>query len=98
MIFATPSIMSKPKTLGTAQLRRHFVVEQLFALGAVKASYTFMIADRRGGTGGRADRAGPELAHLVGVNYLLERRELALINIGGPGRVTADGVTYEVAS
>ena len=31
-----------------------------------------------------------------GTNYLLERRELGMFNIGGPGVVTADGVSYEL--
>jgi 4-deoxy-L-threo-5-hexosulose-uronate ketol-isomerase len=33
---------------------------------------------------------------LTGTDFLLQRRELGLINIGGPGRVTADGLAHDI--
>ncbi|MDO1585243.1 5-dehydro-4-deoxy-D-glucuronate isomerase [Rhizobium oryzicola] len=81
-----------------AELRENFMIERLFATGELNAAYThydrMLIAGAM--PGAAALSVGEELAKLVGAEFLLERRELGLINIGGPGRVIADGTTYEV--
>jgi 4-deoxy-L-threo-5-hexosulose-uronate ketol-isomerase len=71
-------------------LRRHFLVERIFVPGAVKLTYTH--ADRVifGGimptTGTLELVGGKEL----GTERFLDRRELGIINVGGPGRVILD--------
>jgi 4-deoxy-L-threo-5-hexosulose-uronate ketol-isomerase len=81
-----------------AELRQNFMIEHLFAAGELHAFYTHY--DRMLIAGamptGQAITLGAELAQLVGTEFLLERRELGLINIGGPGTVIADGTAYEV--
>jgi 4-deoxy-L-threo-5-hexosulose-uronate ketol-isomerase len=81
-------------------LRRHFLIEQLMVPGQLNATYTHY--DRMLVAGAMPTDAplvvGEDLAKLVGSGTLLERRELGLINVGGAGRVTADGTVYEVAS
>lgn len=81
-------------------LRRHFLIEQLMVPGRLTATYTHY--DRMLVAGAVPTDApltvGEDLAKLVGSATLLERRELGLINVGGAGRVTADGTVYEVGS
>jgi 4-deoxy-L-threo-5-hexosulose-uronate ketol-isomerase len=86
------------KTLDTAGLRRHFLVEDLFV--ADQATLTYSQIDRII-VGGiypvtQAVRFAPELGKFTGTSFFLERRELGLINIGGAAVVTADGQTYDV--
>lgn len=79
-------------------LRRHFVIEQVFTPDALNVTYTHYDRMLIGGATptGKPLRFGPDHAALVGAEFVLERRELGLINVGGPGRVIADGTTYEV--
>jgi 4-deoxy-L-threo-5-hexosulose-uronate ketol-isomerase len=81
-----------------AELRQNFMIETLFAAGEINAAYTHY--DRMLIAGAMpADvtlTIGTDLAKTVGTDYLLERRELGLINIGGKGRVIADGTTYDL--
>ena len=39
---------------------------------------------------------GIDIWHNFGTQYFLERREIGIFNIGGAGRITADGVKYEL--
>jgi 4-deoxy-L-threo-5-hexosulose-uronate ketol-isomerase len=86
------------KTLDTAGLRRHFMVEQLFV--AEQATLTYSQIDRIivGGIHPVKDtvRFSAELGKQTGTSYFLERRELGLINIGGAAVVKADDQTYAV--
>ena len=81
-----------------AELRENFMIESLFSAGTLQAAYTHY--DRMLVAGampaGSPLSVGADLTRLVGSEYLLERRELGLINIGGAGRVVADGTTYEL--
>jgi 4-deoxy-L-threo-5-hexosulose-uronate ketol-isomerase len=81
-----------------AELRENFLIESLFSAGALEAAYTHY--DRMLVAGAMPTNVplvvGNDLAKIVGSEYLLERRELGLINIGGAGRVVADGTSYEL--
>src|SRR5450432_1929834 len=82
--------------MDTQQLRSNFLLEGLMRPGKIKLVYSHY--DRMI-IGGAVPLAEPlilpnetELKAL----YFLQRRELGIINAGGKGTVTADGVTYEI--
>ncbi len=89
---------SQSERMAGAELRENFLIESLFSAGALEATYTHY--DRMLVAGAMPTNVplivGDDLAKIVGSEYLLERRELGLINIGGAGRVVADGTTYEL--
>lgn len=86
------------RTLDTEGLRRHFLVEDLFQPD--QATLTYSQIDRII-VGGILPVTRPvtfsaDLGRHTGTGYFLERRELGLINIGGPALVVADDKRYEV--
>jgi 4-deoxy-L-threo-5-hexosulose-uronate ketol-isomerase len=89
---------SQSEAMTGAELRQNFMIETLFAAGEINAAYTHY--DRMLIAGAMPTSAplsvGADLAKTVGTDFLLERRELGLINIGGKGKVVADGTTYEL--
>ncbi|MGY4108587.1 5-dehydro-4-deoxy-D-glucuronate isomerase [Aeromonas encheleia] len=88
------------KQLDTQGLRREFLVEEIFTPDQLTMTYSHI---DRIVFGGIMPVQGPlafsdELGKTFGVSYFLERRELGLINIGGPGVVVVDGTTFEIGS
>ena len=81
------------RTLDTAGLRRHFLIEQLFV--PEQATLTYSQIDRIHPVR-QAVRFAPELGKHTGTDFFLQRRELGLINIGGAAVVQADGQRYDV--
>ncbi|MEK6350129.1 MAG: 5-deoxy-glucuronate isomerase, partial [Burkholderia sp.] len=86
------------KTLDTAGLRRHFLVEQVFEADALKLTYSHIDRIIVGGAfpATRAVEVPNALGKTIGVEHLLERRELGAINIGGDGWVEVDGQRHAV--
>ncbi len=85
------------KAMDTAQLRQHFLINTLFV--ADQCPWVLSFFDRYL-TGGAMPVNGSiilETPENLKVAYFLERRELGIINIGGTGRVIADGETFELA-
>lgn len=79
------------RSYDSAALRRHFLVERVFVPGALKLTYTHVDRVIFGGamptTGALELAGGKEL----GTDRFLDRRELGIINVGGPARVVLDG-------
>ena len=86
------------RTLDTAGLRRHFLIERIFVPGQITLTYSQIDRIIVGGICPiRGELAfAPELGRHTGTDFFLERRELGLINIGGDGVVTVDGARFEV--
>lgn len=86
------------KKYDTSDLRRHFLIEDLFVKGQIKMVYSHI--DRIIVAGIVPDNKPLKLegGKELGSDYFLERRELGIINIGGAGVVTLDGEKYELGS
>lgn len=79
----------------TSELREAFLVDTLFQPGTL--DLTYWEVDRT--IIGSATPTGSPIplladAKLLAAEFFLERRELGVLNIGGPGTVTADGATF----
>lgn len=81
------------KRYTTEELRKEFLIQDLFQVNVCKMVYSHV--DRMI-TGGIVPVAPQKLeaGKGLGVDYFLERRELGVINIGGAGKVTVDGTEY----
>ena len=88
------------KRMTTEELRQEFLITDMFRADDVSAVYSHV--DRIVTMGAMPVKEKVSLEKNIdpwknfGVTYVLERRELGTINIGGPGRVYADGTEYEM--
>lgn len=82
------------RTMGTAELRRHFLGQGLFAGGEIRLIYTHYDRFVLGG----AVPAGTDLVldaiAETRTPHFLDRREMGIVNIGGDGAVSASGETF----
>lgn len=75
----------------TEELRREFLVETIFTPGVVVLTYTHNDRMIFGGVTPTTKPLTIELSTELGVDYFLERRELGIINLGGPGKLIFEG-------
>ncbi|MCL2595077.1 MAG: 5-dehydro-4-deoxy-D-glucuronate isomerase, partial [Promicromonosporaceae bacterium] len=82
--------------LDTAELRQRYLVGNLFVPGEINLTYTHHDRIVLGGVmpAGQALTL-PTYAELR-TDYFLAGREIGIVNIGGVGVITADGVAYEM--
>ncbi|GAA2078609.1 5-dehydro-4-deoxy-D-glucuronate isomerase [Microbacterium hatanonis] len=84
--------------MSTDDLRGQYLVPDVFVDGEIRVTYTHHDRIVLGG----AVPAGSDLT-LTGYpeirsEYFLEHRELGIVNVGGPGTVTADGEVYTLVT
>lgn len=81
----------------TERLREEFLIQELFVPETIKMVYSHIDRIITGAAVPTTEAleltAGAELR----AAYFLQRREMGVINIGGAGKITVDGKTYEVA-
>ena len=82
----------------TAALRSHYLVDDLFTPDTITAVLThhdrIVLAGAHPANGPLTLGTWPELRS----EYFLERREAGIVNVGGPGTVSADGTKYELTT
>lgn len=96
----TPRISPSPRelsTMTTPQLREALVIERVF--DGQKLTYTFTDLDRMCVVGVAPGKEAVPLHNdrETGTDSFLARRELGVINTGGPGAITVDGKRFEMA-
>ena len=87
---------ARTETLGTADLRKAFLVEKVFVPGRIEL---FHFDVDRAVIGGAMPTTAPltlEAPPELRATYFCERREIGIINIAGPGKITADDKTFAV--
>ncbi len=79
-------------------LRNEFLVEKVFVDDEYTMVYSHIDRIIVGGIKPvkKTVSVGGEVGKQLGVSYFLERRELGVINIGGPGTITVDGQCFEI--
>ncbi len=85
------------KKMDTAQLRKAFLIEQIFSPNKINLTLTHY--DRLIIGGSMPVSQSIELPNPADLRaaYFLERRELGIINVGGNGVIEVDGTKYELA-
>lgn len=83
------------KKYTTEEIRENFLIEDLFQLDEIKLVYSY---DDRIIIGGVCPTDNIELTATkqLGADYFLQRREMGIINLGGPGIVTTEEDSYEL--
>ena len=86
------------RTMSNDELRKHFLIDSLFGPDAMPMVYSDV---DRSITGSAVPVKG-SLKLLASkkemvADYFLERREIGIINIGGDGKIKADGTEYAMA-
>jgi 4-deoxy-L-threo-5-hexosulose-uronate ketol-isomerase len=85
------------KTYDTEMLRGQFLVPEVFQPGELRLTYTHVDRVIFGGAMPQANRLELVGGKELGTDHFLDRRELGIINIGGPGKVVLDGTPETLA-
>ncbi|MBR2843825.1 MAG: 5-dehydro-4-deoxy-D-glucuronate isomerase [Solobacterium sp.] len=89
------------KRYTTEELRKEFLITDLYVPDTVKATYSHVDRMVILGIMPVSEKVsidkGIDIWANFGTGYFLERREAGVFNLGGKGAITADGVRYEMA-
>jgi hypothetical protein len=83
--------------MNTEALRENFLVPDIFENDKINFVYTHYDRVMIGGAIPVTTSLKLETYDALKANYFLERREIGIINIGGDGKITADGNTFEIS-
>ncbi len=90
------------KRYTTEELRKEFLIENLYEPDQVKAVYShvdrMVVLGIHPVTKAVPIDQGIDVWANFGTNFFLERREAGVFNLGGPGSITVDGTKYELAA
>ena len=82
------------KQMSTDELRKHFLVSGMFKAGEINLTYTHYDRMVLGGAVPAADELVLDKVDETRTSTFLERREMAVVNIGTAGTVSASGETW----
>jgi 4-deoxy-L-threo-5-hexosulose-uronate ketol-isomerase len=82
--------------MNTTQLRGAFLIEDLFEAEKIKWVYTHFDRYMAGGAMPVMQRISLDTIDPLKAKFFMERRELGIVNVGGPGRVHADEESFEL--
>lgn len=82
--------------MNTQELRENFLVEKLFGDDEINMVYSHYERLIVGGAKPVSKALNLPTYDALKSDYFLERRELGVINVGGKGKITADGQVYEL--
>ncbi|MFV8341256.1 5-dehydro-4-deoxy-D-glucuronate isomerase [Flavobacterium sp. XS2P39] len=84
------------KKYGTNELREQFLIENLFVANEIQLTYSMYDRYIVGGIMPVEGSLKLETIPYLKSENFLDRRELGIINVGGSGTVTVDGVDYDL--
>ena len=84
------------KRLTTEELRKEFLIEDLFTADRIKLVYSHIDRIITGGICPADEILSLSGGKEIASDYFFERREGGVINIGGDGRITLDGTAHEL--
>ncbi|MGC4129157.1 MAG: 5-dehydro-4-deoxy-D-glucuronate isomerase [Bergeyella sp.] len=86
------------KKYTTEELRKEFLINDLFAQNQIKLVYTMYDRLIVGGAMPTNQPLKLETIDELKAENFLDRRELGIINVGGKGKITVDGTVYELGN
>jgi 4-deoxy-L-threo-5-hexosulose-uronate ketol-isomerase len=85
---------SETRSLTTAQLREHYLIEKIFLDDTITCTYTFHDRYIAGGAMPVSKTLPLQTPDILKADYFLERREMGIINIGADGIVLVDDKAF----
>jgi 4-deoxy-L-threo-5-hexosulose-uronate ketol-isomerase len=86
------------RNFDTDELRRHFLLENMFEADEITLTYSHIDRLVAGGAVPVSKPLTLTAPTPIGQEYFLAQRELGIFNIGGAGRVSLDGTVHELAA
>ncbi len=83
--------------MSTEELRNNFLIQNLMKPGTIELVYSHYDRMIIGGVVPVKESISLPNEGEIKAAYFLERRELGIINVGGAGIVTADGIDYKIS-
>ena len=84
--------------MNTVEMRRNFLITDLFVSGEVSMTYSHVDRMITGGITPTGKELEIPVGKELGTEFFLQRREMGIINIGGEGSVAIDGVEYPMGA
>jgi len=82
------------KTFTTEDIRKHYLIEELFVPGEIKLVYSMEDRTIMGGITPVGEAVSLPGYDEIKADTFLERRELGIFNVGGIGKITVDGESF----